>query len=409
MQIIRFLCGRQEAILSFAEDRRSWWIGSIWVLGAALARRYDRVDLLAEPHHLLMPLAVSWFNASILFAILWLTLVRRSEPRPTAAVAYRTFLALFWLTAPLAWLYALPVERFLPPYESTVVNLWLLLIVASWRVLLYSRIVAVVLGLRFSAGFWLTMLFSDGVALGMATASPKPILALMGGLMHTPEDQLLIDVTFTVFFIATASLIVWLVGSVAATWNVKPAWQPALQAGSEPTALREQLLPAILAVAMWIPILPWTQSEQRLAQQVDDALAIGAVDRAAQLMKDHPRSDFPPHFNPRPNFWPDKTTPTAWLVLDAANRLDAPPWVEKLYLKKLMRELESPMLRHPWWEDEATVRAIHRSIDRHPELLEPAYPLISNVYGLLENSDISGDRRAALEDLKARYFPDEAP
>lgn len=65
-QWIRFLFGRRDAILAIAADRRSWWIGILWVLGAALARRYDRADLLAQPHHLLMPLAVSWFNAPVL-------------------------------------------------------------------------------------------------------------------------------------------------------------------------------------------------------------------------------------------------------------------------------------------------------------------------------------------------------
>ena len=52
------------------------------------------------------------------------------------------------MTAPLAWIYAIPVERFLGAYEATQANLWMLGIVSVWRIVLMIRVVSVLFGAR---------------------------------------------------------------------------------------------------------------------------------------------------------------------------------------------------------------------------------------------------------------------
>ena len=52
------------------------------------------------------------------------------------------------MTAPLAWLYAIPYERFLSPVGATRANLWTLGLVAAWRVLLIIRVLVVLLSYR---------------------------------------------------------------------------------------------------------------------------------------------------------------------------------------------------------------------------------------------------------------------
>ncbi|MEM8932782.1 MAG: hypothetical protein AAGE94_16475, partial [Acidobacteriota bacterium] len=69
-RLFGFGVGRREAILDLAADRDTLWIGALWVLSAGLARRYDKADLLAEPWQVVMPLVVSWVNATILFGML---------------------------------------------------------------------------------------------------------------------------------------------------------------------------------------------------------------------------------------------------------------------------------------------------------------------------------------------------
>lgn len=70
-----------------------------------------------------------------LSALLWLLLL----PLRTNRQKYVTILANVSLTAPLAWLYALPVERWFDIGTAISMNLWFLAIVAFWRVCLLGR------------------------------------------------------------------------------------------------------------------------------------------------------------------------------------------------------------------------------------------------------------------------------
>ncbi len=57
--ILRFLSGRRDAIERIAACPRAVFVGLLFVLSAGLAREYDAEDLLAEPHHVFVPLAAS--------------------------------------------------------------------------------------------------------------------------------------------------------------------------------------------------------------------------------------------------------------------------------------------------------------------------------------------------------------
>ena len=408
--LLKFLLGRRDAILHIAGHRHTRWLGILWVLGAALARRYDRADLLAEPWHLVMPLAVSWLNGSILFGLLWLTLIRKAEDRPRVFDAYRVVLGCFWMTAPLAWLYAVPVERFLSPYDATLVNLCFLLIVATWRILLYARIVAVLLGKGFSTGFWVTMLFGDAVLVTFMILSPKPMLAVMGGMMHTPQDVLLLDVTAGVLIAGILSMVVWLIGTLVTVWRVTPQWRVSVVPESSD---RGWILP-VLGLIMWLPILPFTQPEQRLAGQVDRHLIKGRLGAAVDLMVAHELEEFPPHFNPRPKLWRHQDTPSAWLVLDEMTDKDVPEWALQLYFDKAEQELGSPFLGDlsgDWWWDAPRIEAMTRVLSHYPQLAELKVKAQGEAYGVLgyQQRALSKPAEAALEALVALPTGTDAP
>ena len=340
--ILRFLIGDRQAIQRFAEFRHTLGLGALLVVSAALARRYDRADLLAEPWNLVMPLLVSLVNASVLFAMVYGLFLLRAAPRPPIGESYRVLLALFWMTAPLAWLYALPVERFLDPVTATATNLSLLLIVALWRVLLYARILAVLLGIGPFAASYLVLFFGDLVVLGLMYLSPKPIVAVMGGVMHAPQDVVILEVGGAVLLIGLITLPVWLICTLLTAFTDNPTWAPESQAAQpEASGVRRLFVFAAATIIVWLPILPFTQSEQRLATRVERALATDQIGEAVALMASKDEASFPPHFNPRPTFWEGQGTPSVWLVLHEAHEQKAPPWVHELYLAKAERVLNS--------------------------------------------------------------------
>jgi hypothetical protein len=147
---LRYLIGDRQAILEIAADPRAVWIGLLFVFSAALARDYDGEDLLHEPWHLLIPLAASLAASVVLFALTYgIVQLKRGQLGHQGRVerffalnpgglqrkrtqglgffsAYRSFLGLFWMTAPLAWLYAIPFERFQGPAAALRSNLLIL-------------------------------------------------------------------------------------------------------------------------------------------------------------------------------------------------------------------------------------------------------------------------------------------
>lgn len=380
--LLRFLVGHRDAILALARDRRSLPISILLVFGAALARRYDRAYLLAEPWHLVMPLLVSLVNGSILFGLLALCFLRKADPRPSWGEAYRVLLALFWLTAPLAFLYAIPVERFLDPYGAAVANLSLLGLVALWRVVLYARAVSVVFGMSFASVFFAVLLFADAIVLAFLFLSPKPIVAVMGGLMHSPADAMLIEVGIYVLAVAAASAPVWLVMAVVCGWGKSCEWRAcewragewraelddaATASEGELSSARSAWIFALGTIVAWLPILPFTQAEQRLAWQVDDALAEERIREAIGFLVVHDPEDFPPHFDPRPRFWEGAESPSVWAVLAEMDESEMESWVGELYMAKAERTLRSHLFRIRGTDDHLPWA---RASLRHPEVVE---------------------------------------
>src|SRR5690606_4800123 len=190
----RFLIGSRSAIGQVADSRYGLACGFLFVLSAGFAREYDGENLLREPWHALRPLAASLTLAAILFLLIDpVTRLRARETGaklPPFAPAFRSFLAVYWMTAPLAWLYAIPYERWLSPVDAVSANLWTLAAVSVWRVLLMTRAISVLYGVNPIAVFFIVMFFGDALVFSLAQALPTPIIDLMGGLRHTERDAL---------------------------------------------------------------------------------------------------------------------------------------------------------------------------------------------------------------------------
>lgn len=137
--VMRKKGGHRHSVLAVARCPGALIVGAMFVLGAAFARHWDKAITLGN---LISPYLISLATALLVFSIVRGT-VRLGEAPMSS---FPSFLGVYWMTAPLAWLYAIPVETFLSEYDATVVNLLLLLAVAAWRVALMVRATAVVLG-----------------------------------------------------------------------------------------------------------------------------------------------------------------------------------------------------------------------------------------------------------------------
>ncbi len=106
-------------------------VGALLVVSAAMARNSDRASLIDEPWRLLGPFAASLAISGALFLTIYGLARWKGMASPGIGRAYFSFLALYWMTAPLAWLYAIPYERFLSPLGATKANVWTLALVSE--------------------------------------------------------------------------------------------------------------------------------------------------------------------------------------------------------------------------------------------------------------------------------------
>jgi hypothetical protein len=281
-----YLIGNRQAILEIASDSRAIWLGLLFVLSAGLAREYDAEALVREPYFVMIPVAVSTIASFLLFLVACgpMYFYRESAgTRPPFGEAFQSFLGLFWMTAPLAWLYAIPYERFLSPVDATRANLWTLAVVAAWRILLMARVIAVITGRRMLTSFFLVMVFASATAFAAAAVVPPvKIVSFMGGANvpevteqerlvnraidpsqpqtpagvqpQTDREVLVREVAQSIRLLAFCSAPLWLIGGVIAFFVSKPVWRvPAAPPEPLPTARAVWVLAAV-SIAVWIPL-----------------------------------------------------------------------------------------------------------------------------------------------------------
>ena len=330
---LRYLIGDRVAILQCAQHPQALWIGALFVLSAGLAREYDAEDLLHEPWHLLIPFAASLLTSFVLYAVAMGLLKFKGGIAPGYWSGYRSFLALFWLTAPLAWLYAIPFERFLDPLDAVLMNLGTLAIVSAWRVALMVRVLHVVMDYRIWQALFLVMLLADAEVLLALQIVPRPIWQTMGGIRLSPTDAALAEVGANIKGAAVLSALVWVIGAAETASRASPSWQAWHTEESVPVGRGLAFL-AVGAVALWAAILPFTQPEQQLRYRVEQALKNGRIAEALAEMSAHNPTDFPPLWDPPPRVAYEEMNPPMNEILEAIRRQPPAAWVIEVFHEK---------------------------------------------------------------------------
>jgi hypothetical protein len=268
--LIRFLIGDRRAILEVAENPRAVWIGFIFVLSAALAREYDVTDLARQPWRLLLSLGASLGMAALLYgAIRFRMALRRDADRPKILAGFRAFLGLFWMTAPLAWLYAIPYEHFLSDFGAAQARVNTLGLVALWRVLLMSRIIAVITESWFLGSLAIVMFFADAAVLAALSSLPDPLIKLMSGAQLSGRDQLILGWTFMARFMGFLSMPIWAITGLIALFAMRMKWKPRIASVAPRKWPGGAFYVAVGSLLFWIALLPITQPALRLRSQLE--------------------------------------------------------------------------------------------------------------------------------------------
>ncbi|MFO0947493.1 MAG: hypothetical protein U1D30_16475 [Planctomycetota bacterium] len=355
--LVGFLFGFRNSVLAVANCRQAAWLGLLFVISAGFAREYDAEDLLHDPWYLLLPVAASLVTSLILFLLVELRFSRRAKTEdgmdsaePSAALPqrrwfwikrsrYRSFLGLYWMTAPLAWLYAIPVERFLDAGDSARANLSLLGIVALWRVLLMSRVVSIIYRQTQIAALFVVLLFGDSIALAVLWLTPLPIFNIMGGIHLSEAESTILSTSLMVMFIGAVSWPVWLGGTVLYSLiypEHREPWRDVdFESTHSPRVSNGAWFLGAASILVWSVVLPFTQPEQMYRRQVEIDLRTGRVHEAVTLMSSLRPADFPPHWDPPPRLGYGESEPSIIAVLLEIQKQDAPPWVRDLYWGKM--------------------------------------------------------------------------
>lgn len=266
-------------------------LGLVFVASAALAREYDGEFIPHNPMVLAVPFVASAAAAFFLFVVLWFAAARKGwpgnqaaplSPAPDAPRAsfwpmFGRFLGVFWLTAPMAWLYGIPFERMLPELAAAEANLWMLAFVATWRVAVMVRVAQVLFGFSLWQALVLVLFFGDMAVLGVVFFAPWPVMEIMGGVQGKVE-QLMANVRFLLGFFGAVAFLVLLipfgVALLAPQQFTGSSRGPQALLASQKTRPSPVLwMVAIAALLAWAALLPFTQPSLEHAPRRTSMLA----------------------------------------------------------------------------------------------------------------------------------------
>lgn len=135
-----------------------------------------------------------------LSALLWLLLM----PLRANRQKYVTLLAAVSLTSPLAWLYAVPVERWFDVGTAISLNLWFLAIVAGWRVALLARFLHRGANCSAPRALVLTLVPLCGILVVLQQLNLEhAVFQLMSGIDRVSPIERVNDATYSFLWVVT--------------------------------------------------------------------------------------------------------------------------------------------------------------------------------------------------------------
>ena len=350
--ILLFQFGQAGAIRNVVTSRLGPLVGVALVLLTACARNYDQSFITDAPMRWLFgSLGFSLVSGTWLFLVTygmcaWRFLLRNQGPHPGVFAAWPGFMAAYWLTAPIAWLYAIPVECWLASMPAARANLWLLGIVSCWRVLLMARVLQVVCRVPFARTLlWVLLAASvEVVALDYFSGGfSQRIMASMGGLRNSPEQELLqgalrttATLAFGTFIIAVLLLLVW-------RWPGAAERFPKREPGPAPWRF------LTLATVCWTAVAVPAQLKLYRNYEVETPIARGEFRQALDAMKRHRPEEFAPARPLPPKLYEWQTTKNLGDLM-ARLRADDPAWMHEHFQHSAAAVVHAMLPRGIEWD-----------------------------------------------------------
>lgn len=198
----RFLCGDAEAIRRLAVEPKALATMIVLVFTAAIARNYDQRYFFENSFlwvfgPILFSGVAAFFHLAVIHLLFTKRLLQPDHPEYRFARFFPVFLTLFWATAPLAWIYAIPVERMTDLTTAAKWNVGFLGVVAAWRVALMARLLSVLIGTRFLKALGWVLVPASIEAFVVAIAGSNvgnAIAASMAGISNAPEETMILGI-----------------------------------------------------------------------------------------------------------------------------------------------------------------------------------------------------------------------
>ena len=377
--LARFLIGERNAILKVAHSEPALWLGLAFVICAGLFREYDQEDLLHEPWHVGIPLLVSTVLSALLLLVLKILIPVRKCSLP-AVVESRRLLTCVWMCAPMAILYAIPVESVSSPLGAAQWNTLFLGVVSAWRVILITRVVSVLYEVSVVRVVFPVMLLSSTSVIVAMMVIPLPLLQIMGGIQLTDAEQFVNQVRGNVIVWSVLSWPVWFVGTLVAGAKTRQR-----RFDSNVANVSEHPPPpsAPLARSMWSVVavmalgIGWgcwrAQPAQQRRFRFASIIRTGDLETAIDYVSDFLESDFPPHWEPPPRISYREQQPDVFDMIRAATLNESvPAWVLDRYGEKLvqLRGFDMHAAQFWSWRSPEEVETIALFLKRRPDWIQ---------------------------------------
>lgn len=337
-----FLIGHRASVERLIHGRGALFFSAALVMTAAFAREYDAVSWWHHPGDLLAPFAASILLASILFLWMWAALASSGMKLKTPWRHYTVFLTGYWLTAPLAWLYAVPIETMTDELSAIRFNLMALSIVSIWRVLLFSRVASIQFRVPMLAVLSWILVPCMAIAFIAVINAQLSIVSLMGGIRMTESEKLVFGFQNVVaggIFYGFIPVVLFAIFQLIAVKRRELGMIACRR--TRPMDGRLWAVPVIASVTLLYGAAIHQPKFLR-AERVDAMLLDGDVNAAIELMTINGPHAFPIVWDPPPiakNH--DGVIPKIDQIATALNGNDAPAWVAD----RLLHEADELLLQ----------------------------------------------------------------
>ncbi|MES2468804.1 MAG: hypothetical protein V4675_15985 [Verrucomicrobiota bacterium] len=356
--LLLYLVGNRGAIERIAASRQALWAGALLVVSAGIARNYDHLSLLAQPEWILGPFGMSLFSAGLIWLMLMAGISVYSQNGKDPA--FRTFLTFFWLTAPCAWLYGFPVERFTDLLRATQWNFAFLIVVSVWRMALIVRVVTVLTGAATGRVLaWVMLPACIEMGLG-SLIKGLSLISIMGGVRLPPHHAFIKQASGVVmtgsFWLGLASLLAIIVYVSRESEEVtKPLCRDRI--AESPGVI----LTSAAFLLGWILIAIPAQGPVRQTYQLSQYFADQQWRTGIKYAAARQRSDFSGiHFLP-PDPYARKYGGAIFRVLEAMDGSE-PEWLRRVWISQALMYLD---LRVMYINEDADAKALAR----YPEIM----------------------------------------